>query len=189
MTTRMVKAPYFRYSSIIQFGIRVINPFWLRGARSVCPPLDSQGIFHAPSRPVNSSANSAVVHFVKERRLPERHLPIWSFYHLYCSSVTSLHNLGCPSAIAGLVIACVVNSIKGMAGGWLAAHVGDEILKRFPSLANTNASSAVSSEPRIGRVHATTPHIDPCSVLRCPCHPVRNSIHLAILPIRYSYGN
>ncbi len=47
-----------------------------------------------------------------------------------------------PSAVARLIIAVVVDTINGVAGRRLFAHVGKEILKLLPAVANGDPPTA-----------------------------------------------
>jgi hypothetical protein len=71
------------------------------------------------------------------------------------TTVSALGNAIGPTAIAGLVIAVVVNSVESHPVR-LLAHIGKEVLKFHPSITNPNSSVLVSGFMN-GRVTGATP--------------------------------
>ena len=59
------------------------------------------------------------------------------------SLVSALLALGCPSAIARLVVTVVVNAVYRVLSRWPRPHVGQEVLKLLPALTDSNAAPAV----------------------------------------------
>lgn len=93
-----------------------------------------------------------------------------------------------PSTIRRLVIAIVINTIKGKSLG-SRAHVGQEVLKPAvrisPAFANGYASAAVVRITRLIGLIAAAAHIDPyaiCAAFRqtmCASAPTRGISHIA----------
>lgn len=78
------------------------------------------------------------------------------------TTIRSLFPACSPSAIARLIVAVIVNALKGMLRRWLWPHVGQEILKRVaPMFANRNTTSAVAGISLVTGVEATLLHITP----------------------------
>lgn len=71
-----------------------------------------------------------------------------------------------PAAIAGLIVAIIVDAVQLMLGAWRSADVGEKRFKtRAPPLTNTDASASV---PRIAadtRICAAGNHHPPCPPL------------------------
>jgi hypothetical protein len=88
------------------------------------------------------------------------------------ASVAPLLFRGSPAAIARLVVAIVIDAIKGMIVRWTGAHVGVEVLKRQPTLADLNASTSVSLVPLGFRVVASLPHGGPSHPFFAGPHPM-----------------
>jgi hypothetical protein len=62
------------------------------------------------------------------------------------SAVIHLFFACCPAAVAGLVIAIVVDAVKS-GSGWAYAHIGEEIYKGEPPFANGDAPTSVALPP------------------------------------------
>ena len=60
------------------------------------------------------------------------------------AAVSALLNSGRPSAIAGLIVAIVVDAVNGMLGRRARRHVIQKRFKVFPSLADLDAAPAIA---------------------------------------------
>jgi hypothetical protein len=72
--------------------------------------------------------------------------------------------LGGPIAVTGLIVAVVFSSLDGVGGGWLPPHVFQERREVAPSLANGDASTAVSCVALDLRIGTPLVHVRPSSV-------------------------
>jgi len=81
-------------------------------------------------------------------------------HKLGISLVGMLLSVGCPSAISGLIISVVINSINGFSC-WSLSHIGEKLFKNQPLIANRYPSSAIGVVRRIFRISASLNH-------RCP---------------------
>lgn len=79
------------------------------------------------------------------------------------SRITGLCFATFPAAIAGLIIALVVDSAQCHAGCWYS-HVVEEIRKFHPSFCDSNASSTIVVELVCARVCASGNHVGPYRV-------------------------
>jgi hypothetical protein len=80
-------------------------------------------------------------------------------------SVLSLFLARSPLAVAGFVVAVVVDTLKRIALGWHGSHVFKEISKRVgPTTADHDATSTIATEMREMRVQASTSHAGPATV-------------------------
>lgn len=87
--------------------------------------------------------------------------------------IAALHKSGRPSAVRRLVVAIIVDAIKGHAVRTIA-HVRKEVLERMPpTVADANTARAVSTEVAVPRVIATLEHAVPRSELNGLRHIVR----------------
>lgn len=57
--------------------------------------------------------------------------------------ISALFFAGRPLTVARLIVAVIVDSFNGQLGAWLTPHVGQEVLKCKPPLADCDPSSAV----------------------------------------------
>jgi hypothetical protein len=71
-----------------------------------------------------------------------------------------------PFAIGGFVTSIIVDAIERQAR-WAITHVGKEVFKCEPTLANTNSSSAVIKKIRVLRIAASLKHRFPAVISRC----------------------
>ena len=83
-----------------------------------------------------------------------------SFISGIVSSISHLHSVGCPSAVAGLIVAVIVNPIQGCVG-WAISHVFSEQLIRVPPFANFYTSTAVVTIVHSFRIQAPLSHTHP----------------------------
>lgn len=72
----------------------------------------------------------------------------------------------CPSAIAGLVVATIVNSLKRVLWTWPRPHVRKECFKRFPFIADGNSSAAIAIIFLVRYVLTAFFHVFPSRVFR-----------------------
>lgn len=63
--------------------------------------------------------------------------------HDVVSSIANLRFAGGPSDVAGLVVPVVVDPVEGEIGVRFPAHVGKEVFKRKPSVADGDAPASV----------------------------------------------
>lgn len=70
-----------------------------------------------------------------------------------------------PAAVTRLVVAVDVDAVQLVLGAWPRTHVGEEVLKRVPSLADRDATTAVEGKLRVRGCSAAVPHIAPTFVL------------------------
>jgi hypothetical protein len=63
---------------------------------------------------------------------------------------------GCPSAIAGLIIPVVIDTVYGKAVVCGVPHVGVKILECFPPLANLDPTTTIKTEFGIFWIAAAT---------------------------------
>ena len=92
-------------------------------------------------------------------------------------------NLGCsPSAISRLVVPVVVDAIDTQSFG-LRSHVGKEILKLAPSLADLDAAAAVTMPSFIFPSGASVSHGAPNSVLGSVPHSMSSFSVSSTAPI------
>lgn len=81
--------------------------------------------------------------------------------------VSRLFYAGCPSAVARLVAAIVVDSVDGVLRRWFRAHVFKERRKAVsPSVAHGYPPSSVETKLVVSWVVATADHLRPRRVLR-----------------------
>lgn len=69
-----------------------------------------------------------------------------------------------PVAVFRAISEVVVAALYAQAGAIAGSHVGVEILKRLPSIANRDASAPITMESRKVRIAASTDHVLPNSV-------------------------
>ena len=81
------------------------------------------------------------------------------------AAISALLLWGSPAAVAGLVVAVVVDAIDGMSRRRSLAHVRDEGGERLPSLTDANAPAAVPLVVRSLRVLASVFHGRPHTIL------------------------
>ena len=93
-----------------------------------------------------------------------------------------------PSAVPGLVVARVVNSIK-RAARRLRPHVGKELFERFfPFSTNGNASTAPQVESRAALIQAPILHARPRLVLGRVAHAMRFPLRNLLFAMEASAG-
>lgn len=85
--------------------------------------------------------------------------------------VRRLFQWSCPFAILFAIAAVVINPLNRQSRR-ADAHVGKEVFKSKPSLANSNSSSSIISELIVGLISATPQHVFPTSVGSCSGHSV-----------------
>ena len=74
---------------------------------------------------------------------------------------------GCrPTAVAGFVIAIVVNAVKAMKRAWASSHISDEIDIRCPAFAAGNSATSVSIIASVPWIVAPFAHGAPNSPFR-----------------------
>lgn len=95
--------------------------------------------------------------------------------HSVVSPIASLHRVRCPTAVFWGIVTRVVAPFKRQAWG-SRPHVGDEILKAVPPLADSDAAPAVIAEGGIIRITAPLEHACPDVVFRRPCLPMSDAI-------------
>lgn len=97
------------------------------------------------------------------------HASVFNNYRV--PSVADLLSCRGPSAVLWRVWSIVVNSVnRGVY--WAISHIGQEILKRMPTLAHGNPTTSVKRVGMIVRVFAPTSHSRPRCMLRSAAHSV-----------------
>lgn len=84
-------------------------------------------------------------------------------HHLDAPAVFGLFARRCPSTIAGLVVAIVVNAVK-LQPGRASAQIGDEVGDGVPPRADLDAAAAVVGVKRAPMVVATLHHLAPSGI-------------------------
>lgn len=74
--------------------------------------------------------------------------------------IVNLFSTCSPSAIARLIVAVIVDTIQCQFW-WAFAHVGQKVLKRTPSFADRNASTAIVEIKSVAEIIATLKHGPP----------------------------
>lgn len=98
------------------------------------------------------------------------------------SCVGELLFSGRPPTVCGFVIPVTINAVDRMIFAGARPHVGEEILKRSPALANLDPAPAVQIKVVLARVSAALDHAAPNLVFRSGrpttanrnCHSVRD---------------
>jgi hypothetical protein len=81
--------------------------------------------------------------------------------------------LGGPSAIIGLVVSVIVDSIYRMRWAWALAHVGEKVLKGIqPTVTNSYASAAIITVVMVTLIKATPFHSGPRPIFNRVGHAV-----------------
>lgn len=93
--------------------------------------------------------------------------------------VGCLFRRGCPAAVAGGVIPIVVYSVEGMRIRGTSPHVGIEILKIPPPVANGDTPTSVVFEVGLLWVVAPPPHVRPGNPFGRTTQPMCNRSNLA----------
>lgn len=85
------------------------------------------------------------------------------------SLVPRLFLYGCPSAIIGLIVAIIVDTVKRVCWGWLSPHILKKKCKASsPSVAHANPSPAIADIVRSGLGITSPHHFSPSAILCCP---------------------
>src|SRR6185295_3655567 len=80
----------------------------------------------------------------------------------------------CPTTIARLVVAVVVDPIKRLAGR-SRPHVRVEFSKRVPAPANANSAAAIAAIRRAALAQAPIAHARPALVFSRAAHPAQGA--------------
>lgn len=79
--------------------------------------------------------------------------------------VAALLLKGGPSAVLWAIVAVLINAVDGMLGRRATAHVGQKVVERLPSVADTNASETVVLGVSLVCSAASLSHVFPAQVL------------------------
>ena len=88
------------------------------------------------------------------------------------AGISVLLRTGRPAAVAGFVVAVVVDAIKRMYRRWTSSHVRQEVREVLPAVTYGNAPPAVIPIRRISRIAASLSHLLPGVELWVICQPV-----------------
>lgn len=86
--------------------------------------------------------------------------------HSVTPMVTVLLLVRSPSTVTGFVVPIIVLSIDAVSARWPGAHVGEEVFKTLPSLADLYPSSAVVCELLVVGIRTSLPHRRPDPIFR-----------------------
>jgi hypothetical protein len=81
-------------------------------------------------------------------------------------AIVSLCFASCPFAVAGFIIAIVVDALNRQRAIRAFAHIGKEVLKTFPSFADFDATSTVTVKGFYARILAPLNHCPPNRIFR-----------------------
>ena len=80
--------------------------------------------------------------------------------------VVGLLNWSGPTAVVRFVVPVVVFPVERMASGWSRSHIRDEVVKRSPTVTNSDSTLSVIGITRCIGIRATVEHSSPDSVFR-----------------------
>lgn len=130
------------------------------------------GAFNRPSL-FNSPSDGTISYSEFSRPLAETHSSTVARQSHIPSRVQALFFWGCPSAVARLVVAVVVDSVNAVVLRWTRTHVGEKLRKReLPGGAYSNPSPAVVSVTDAARGITAFNHLVP----DCMFWVVRHSV-------------
>jgi len=96
--------------------------------------------------------------------------------------VIGLNFSGSPAAVAGFVVAVVVDAVDAIAVAWTLSHICKKVSEIIPSLAKSNTSPTVTTPVLIGRIRAAPTSVKPRTIFR----PFLSIYRSTMLPMRFS---
>ena len=126
----------------------------------------SQRLLCAPLEHVNAIGKSASFDADAFCPCPQRHGFTLESDRPVAPSIVGLLCQRGPAAVAGIIIAVVVDAIKGLAS-WAITHIRQEVLVGKPPLTDRDSSSTVAGVAAVGSAETPTPHRNPASPSAC----------------------